>query len=210
LLTRIKVCGITQLEDALQAVAAGADAIGLVFYSKSPRNVGIEQAQKIAQALPPFVTCVGLFVNAEAAFVERVIASVKLTCLQFHGDETPAYCQQFQQPWIKAIRMRDEVDLTAESQRFNQAQALLLDAYKKGVPGGTGESFDWHKIPADLASHIVLAGGLNSENVGQAIATAKPYAVDVSGGVEARHGIKDQSKVSDFCRQVRASFTDVE
>ncbi|CAH0990365.1 N-(5'-phosphoribosyl)anthranilate isomerase [Sinobacterium norvegicum] len=207
MLTRIKVCGITQVEDALHAVASGADAIGLVFYADSPRNVTIEQAAVIAQALPPFVTCVGLFVNADASFVDAVLADVKLSCLQFHGDESAVFCQQFNRPWIKAIRMRDDVDLIAASQRYNQAQALLLDAYKKGVPGGTGERFDWHKIPADLASRIVLAGGLNSENVGQAIATAKPYAVDVSGGVEARPGVKDKSKVSEFCRRVNASFT---
>ena len=202
MITRVKVCGITSVEDALFAVGEGADAIGLVFYDKSPRSVSIAQARVIAQSLPPFVTCVGLFVDADTEYVRQVVKRVKLTCLQFHGNETSDYCQQFNRVWIKAIRMREGIDLDAELEKYKEAAGWLLDTYKKGIPGGTGEQFDWQLVPVEHSSRIILAGGLTPANVVQAIACAKPYAVDVSGGVEVAKGLKSKEKVSAFCRQV--------
>ncbi len=200
--TRIKICGITNKEDALIAAQAGADALGLVFYDPSPRAVSIDAAAEVVQSLPPFVTTVGLFVNAKAAQVEATLDKVPLDLLQFHGEESPAYCQQFQRPYIKAIRMRPEVDLHHEARAYQSAQALLLDAYVKGIKGGTGTSFQWSVIPDALPCPIVLAGGLESNNVAKAVATVQPWAVDVSGGVEARKGIKDAEKVRAFISQV--------
>jgi len=198
--TRTKICGITNVEDALCAVDAGADAIGLVFYDLSPRCVEIEQAAKIQKALPPFVTTVALFVNPELDLVESVIEQVKIDVLQFHGDETPAFCEQFSRPYFKALRMKEGIDLYAECERYDSAQALLLDAYKPGVPGGTGETFDWARIPKDLSKAVILAGGLEPGNVAEAIEQVQPYAVDVSGGVEAKKGFKDAEKVIQFVR----------
>ena len=200
--TRIKICGITNKEDAHIAAQAGADALGLVFYDPSPRAVSIDAAAEIVQSLPPFVTTVGLFVNAEAAQVEATLDKVPLDLLQFHGEESPAYCQQFQRPYIKAIRMRPEVDLHQEANAYQSAQALLLDAYVKGVKGGTGTSFQWSMIPEDLPCPIVLAGGLDPNNIAEAVVAVQPWAVDVSGGVEASKGIKDAEKVRAFISQV--------
>jgi phosphoribosylanthranilate isomerase len=201
--TRVKICGITRPEDALGAARAGADAIGLVFYRKSPRHVEVDQARRIAMALPPFVTPVGLFVDAEPTEIEQVLARVRLGILQFHGDESAEFCAQFGVPWIKAIRMRPGRDLQANARDFASGCGLLLDAYRPGVPGGTGETFDWDQIPADLSGQIILAGGLTPENVTEAIRRVRPYAVDVSGGVEVRKGIKDSAKISAFMRGVR-------
>ena len=198
--TRTKICGITNVKDALCAVDAGADAIGLVFYDPSPRCVSIEQAAEIQKALPPFVTTVALFVNPELDLVESVIEQVKIDVLQFHGDETPEFCEQFSRPYFKALRMKEGVDLYAECERYDSAQALLLDAYKPGVPGGTGETFDWARIPKDLSKAVILAGGLEPDNVAEAIKQVQPYAVDVSGGVEAKKGLKDADKVIQFVR----------
>ena len=198
--TRTKICGITNVKDALCAVDAGADAIGLVFYDPSPRCVAIEQAVEIQQALPPFVTTVALFVNPELDLVESVIEQVKIDVLQFHGDETPEFCEQFSRPYFKALRMKEGIDLYAECERYDSAQALLLDAYKPGVPGGTGETFDWARIPKDLSKAVILAGGLVPDNVAEAIKQVQPYAVDVSGGVEAKKGLKDADKVIQFVR----------
>ncbi len=196
--TRIKICGITRVEDGLEAVRLGADAIGLVFYPPSPRAVTIEQAQVITAQLPPFVTVVGLFVNETRERIEQAVQQVPLDLLQFHGDESPSACSGFHRPWIKAIRMRDDIDLLAVEQEFSEAAGLLLDTYRKGVPGGTGAAFEWQRIPAEMRSRIILAGGLEPGNVEEAISQIHPYAVDVSGGVEAAKGIKDGAKIAAF------------
>jgi phosphoribosylanthranilate isomerase len=201
--TRVKICGITRVEDALEAAKQGADAIGLVFYAPSPRNVSIEVARAIVAALPPFVSVVGLFVNAPKANIDAVLAEVRLNVLQFHGDETPADCTQFNLPFLKAIRVNADTNLLQYAIEFNRAQALLLDAYSDAAYGGTGQTFDWNLIPADLSKPIILAGGLNADNVGQAILQVKPYAVDVSGGVELSKGIKDADKIAAFMQGVR-------
>lgn len=203
--TRAKICGITSVRDALLAVEAGADAIGLVFYPPSPRAVSIEQAAEIAASIPPFVTTVALTVNAEPAFVTELLSKVQIGLLQFHGDETVEYCDQFNHPYIKAVRMQPDVDLHEMVQSYPSALGLLLDAYKEGVPGGTGETFAWDRIPQDLAPRIILAGGLSPDNVQGAIEQVGPYAVDVSGGVEADKGVKDPEKVKRFIQQVNVA-----
>ena len=206
---RVKVCGITRLEDALAAITHGADAIGLVFYEPSDRNVSISQAVAIANQIPAFVSVVGLFVNAEADFVQQVLSEVKLDLLQFHGDETPSYCEQYQRPYIKAIRVKPDTNLLQCAKDFSSAKGLLLDTYTKGVAGGTGHVFDWNLIPQQLINMqlgllppVILAGGLTSANVAQAIAQVRPFAVDVSGGVESAKGIKDVAKMAAFMQQV--------
>lgn len=201
--TRIKICGITRIEDGLDAASAGADAIGFVFYAKSPRYVAPAQARVIADRLPPFVTSVGLFVDATPAEVRDVIRVARLDCLQFHGDESPDYCASFSRPFMKAARVRPGQDLLQYSIDFRDAQALLLDAYVEGVPGGTGQRFDWRLIPKNLSLPIVLSGGLDADNVSDAIAQVRPWAVDVSSGVEASKGIKDAKKIEQFIRGVR-------
>jgi phosphoribosylanthranilate isomerase len=201
--TRVKICGITRVEDGLAAARAGADAIGLVFAERSPRRVSPEQARTIAAALPPFVTTVALFVNASPDEVEAVIAQVRPDCLQFHGEEPPDYCAAFGLPWLKAVRVRPGVDLLQFSTRYAAARGLLLDAYSPAAHGGTGERFDWGLIPADLPRPVVLAGGLTPANVGEAVRFAKPWAVDVSSGVEAAPGIKDAAKIAAFVKEVR-------
>jgi phosphoribosylanthranilate isomerase len=198
--TRVKICGITRIEDALLAAKLGADAIGLVFYAPSPRAVHIAQAREIVQALPPFVTSVGLFVNAEVAEVQETLQAVPLDLLQFHGEESPEYCAQFNRPYIKAIRMQASTDLAQLAQEYATAQALLLDTYVAGVQGGTGIAFNWQQVPREFSKPLILAGGLNPENVQAAISQVRPYAVDVSGGVEASKGIKDPEKLIAFMR----------
>jgi phosphoribosylanthranilate isomerase len=201
--TRIKICGITRAEDASAAAHSGADAIGLVFYEHSPRHVSIAHAKQLADALPPFVTVVGLFVNAETAFVREVIAGVPLDMLQFHGDESPEYCRQFNQPYLKAIRVKAGVDLLQYAARFHTAKGLLLDTHVEGVAGGTGATFDWALIPKQLPLPVILSGGLDAENVAAAIKQVRPYAVDVSSGVEAGKGIKDVVKIAAFINEVK-------
>ncbi|WP_418643112.1 phosphoribosylanthranilate isomerase [Stutzerimonas kunmingensis] len=203
---RSKICGITRVDDALTAAKAGADAIGLVFYAKSPRAVDVRQAREIVAALPPFVTTVGLFVNASRCEINEILDAVPLDMLQFHGDETPAQCEGFHRPWFKAIRVGNGEDIEAQVARYANASGILLDTFVAGVPGGTGERFDWSLIPAALAKPLILAGGLTAENVQQAIAQVRPYAVDVSGGVEASKGVKDASKVMAFVGRVRAAM----
>jgi len=203
--TRIKICGITRLGDAEVAVAAGADAIGLVFYAPSPRAVDLQVAQEIAQSVPAFVTVVGLFVDASAETVEQTLASVPLDLLQFHGAETQAFCSQFKRPWIKALRMKSGIDLAQLSANYAQARGILLDTWKEGVPGGTGTVFDWSLASGQLPAPIILAGGLTPENVRTAIDTVKPFAVDVSGGVESAPGIKDAQKIERFISAVRGA-----
>ncbi len=199
---RVKICGITRVEDALAAVAQGADAIGLVFYAPSPRAVSIEQAAAIAQQIPAFVSVVGLFVNAEESYVNEVTSRVALDLLQFHGDEAPEQCARYGLPFIKAVRVKSDTNLVQCAKDYSAARALLLDTYTEGVAGGTGHVFDWGLIPPDLAKPVVLAGGLTADNVAAAIQQVKPYAVDVSGGVEAAKGIKDAAKIAAFMQQV--------
>jgi phosphoribosylanthranilate isomerase len=189
------------------AASAGADAIGLVFYEPSPRYVSVEQASAIAAAVGPFVTTVGLFVNADAATVYRVLEAVPLQLLQFHGDETSAFCEQFQRPYIKAIRMKPGLDIDLALQSHPSAIGVLLDAYQKGVPGGTGETFDWSRVPSAESAclPIILAGGLTSANVSAAINVTRPYGVDVSGGVEQIPGKKDQQEVIEFIKNTKTT-----
>jgi phosphoribosylanthranilate isomerase len=202
---RVKICGITRVEDAIAVVKSGADAIGLVFYPPSPRNVEINQAAEIANQVPAFVSVVGLFVDAEPAFIRNVIATVKLDLLQFHGDETPEECASYGLPFIKAIRVKTETNLVQYAKDFSASKALLLDTFTDGMAGGTGHVFDWSLIPEVLSKPVILAGGLNQQNVAQAIEQVQPYAVDVSGGVEVSKGIKDAAKVAAFMQQVKLS-----
>ncbi len=196
--TRVKICGITNLADANAAVDAGADAIGLVFYEPSPRCVSISLAKQITDNMPPFINCVGLFVDADDAYINEVLKEVAIDTLQFHGQETEQACALFNRPYIKAIRMSESVGLFDEVEKYPSAKALLLDAYVKGVPGGTGKAFDWSIIPNKLSKPIILAGGLDDNNVKNAISQVHPYAVDVSGGVEKEKGIKDPVKIKKF------------
>ena len=201
--TRIKICGFTRADQLLQATHLGVDAVGLVFYPPSPRNVSIEQALALCRVVPPFVSVVGLFVDAPAEQVREILRQVPLTLLQFHGDETPEYCQQFGLPYIKAVRVKPGLDLLQYATDFASARGLLLDAYVAGVPGGTGERFDWTLIPADLPLPVVLSGGLDPENVTEAIKSVHPWAVDVSSGVEQGKGNKDLAKMAAFIDGVR-------
>lgn len=199
---RSKICGITRIEDALAAVEAGADALGFVFYSRSPRAVTVQQARAIIAALPPFISTVGLFVNASRGELNETLEAVPLDLLQFHGDETPEQCDGYHRSFIKALRVQAGDDIAAACRDYRQASGILLDAYVAGVPGGTGETFDWTLIPQNLEKPIILAGGLTPENVAQAIAQVRPYAVDVSGGVEKAKGIKDHEKIRAFMNAV--------
>lgn len=200
--TRVKICGITRPEDGVAAGALGADAIGLVFYPGSPRNVLPEQARAIIAALPPFVTVVGLFFDAGPAAVRAVLGQVRLDLLQFHGDEPPDYCAAFDRHYIKAMRVHDGLDIAATAARYPDAQALLLDHYQEGIGGGTGVAFDWSRVPGGLPRPLIVAGGLTPDNVAAAIRGLRPYAVDVSSGVEAAKGIKDRAKIAAFIRSV--------
>ncbi|WP_020210437.1 phosphoribosylanthranilate isomerase [Gilvimarinus chinensis] len=203
---RVKICGVTQVEHAVAAVAAGADAIGLVFYSKSPRAVEIEQAREIALACGPFVTTVGLFVNADADDVQAILRRVPLQLLQFHGDEPRDYCEQFARPYMKALRMRPELDVSAAIQDYSSACGVLLDAYRAGVPGGTGDTFDWDRFPKVSNVPLVLAGGLDSENVAQAVIRTRCYGVDVSGGVESAPGQKSSDLIKQFIENAKQAY----
>jgi phosphoribosylanthranilate isomerase len=201
--TRVKICGFTRPDDAVAAVRLGADAIGLVFYPPSPRHVEIETARVIAGVLPPFVTVVGLFVDDAAKGIREVLERVRIDLIQFHGDEPPEYCAGFGKPYIKALRMRPDLDLAAAMAAHGEASGFLLDAWHPDAKGGTGSRFDWSLIPEDKAGSLILAGGLEPGNVGEALRTARPYAVDVSSGVEARKGIKDAGKMAAFLREVQ-------
>jgi phosphoribosylanthranilate isomerase len=201
--TRIKICGIRDEAMARVAAQAGADAIGLVFHPASARAVDAGRARAIAAAVPPFVTVVGLFVNHEEQAVREILARVPLAMLQFHGDEPPEYCDQFGLPWMRAVRVGKGVDLLEWRQRYSRAAALLLDANVAGQFGGTGIAFDWSLVPAPLARSVVLSGGLDAGNVGRAIHALRPWAVDVSSGVEAQRGVKDAARIEEFMRSVR-------
>ena len=203
--TRVKICGITSVKDALAAVNAGADAIGLVFYAASPRFVSIQQAQQIVAAIPPFVSVVALFVNALTAEIEAILAQVRIDIVQFHGDETPSDCEQIKLPYYKAIRVKADTNLLQYEVEFSSAKALLLDTYSDAAFGGTGQVFDWGLIPQNLTKPVILAGGLTAENVALGIKQVRPYAVDVSGGVEQSKGVKDVAKIAAFMHAVEES-----
>jgi len=206
-MTAIKICGITREQDALAAAHAGVNAIGLVFYPPSPRYVTPARAAELMRVLPPFVTSVGLFVNATAQEVTQTLAVARVDLLQFHGDETPAFCRQVSNmngvPYMKALRVRAGVDLLQYAHDFHDAKALLLDAYVVGMHGGTGATFDWALIPQNLPLPVVLSGGLTPKNVTPAVRAVKPWAVDVSSGVESQKGIKDAAKIAAFVTGVR-------
>ena len=203
MISRVKICGITQLQDAQAAIAAGASARGFVFYAPSVRYIAPAKAAEIIAQLPPFITITALFVDENSAIISDVIEIVQPDLLQFHGSESAVFCQQFNRSYIKALRVREGLDLLDAVAEYSSARAILLDTYVKGVPGGTGAAFNWQLIPLEIQSKIILAGGLTPENVASAIAQVKPFAVDVSGGVEARSGIKCQHKIAEFMRQVQ-------
>jgi phosphoribosylanthranilate isomerase len=202
MMTRVKICGITQLSDAQTAIEAGASALGFVFYKPSPRYVEPSVAQHIIKQLPPFVTVTALVVNHDAQYVNSIIEQVKPDLLQFHGNEDNDFCTQFDRPFIKALRMKEGEDIAALCQQYPDARAILLDSYVKGLPGGTGAAFNWQLIPEELRSSIILAGGLDADNVASAIAQVGPFALDVSGGVEREKGVKCAQKIKCFMQAV--------
>ena len=202
--TRIKICGLREPAHARIAAEAGADAVGVVFYGPSPRFVRAEEAKAVVDALPPYVAAVGLFVNATEAEVRTTLAAVRLDLLQFQGDELPDFCERFGLPFVRAVRMAATTDLVEYARRFHRAKALLLDAHVPGQPGGTGRTFDWSGVPRELPIPLILSGGLNAQNVGRAMREVRPYAVDVSSGVEASRGLKDPAKIVEFIRSVRS------
>ncbi len=201
--TRVKICGIRDPRMAMAAARAGADAIGLVFHPASPRAVEAEAAREIARAVPPFVTVVGLFVNRDEDAIRAILGRVPLGMLQFHGDEPPEFCDRFGLPWIRAVRVGPGVDLIECESRFSSAAALLLDAQVPGQHGGTGSPFDWTLVPPALSRPVVLSGGLDAGNVGAAIRAVRPWAVDVSSGVESARGVKDAVRIEEFVRSVK-------
>jgi len=205
--TRVKICGITRVQDATAVVQSGADALGLVFYPESPRHVTLEQARKIATGVAPFVTVTGLFVNAATSAVQEVLASVPLGLLQFHGQETNDQCNCFGLPFIKSIPMKSGTDLSSLLSAYPDAAGFLLDAWQPETHGGGGIAFDWQQVPEGIQAPLVLAGGLTPGNVATAIRTVKPYAVDVSSGVERDKGIKSRKKIEAFMKEVRNSET---
>lgn len=200
--TRVKICGITNIADAKQAIESGADALGFVFYKPSPRYIKPELAADIIKSLPPFVTSVGLVVDMHSVELTKLLQKVPLDLIQFHGNESESECLSYNKPYIKAIRVKNESSIADAVSNYSNARSLLLDAYKEGVPGGTGEVFNWSSIPQSLARNIVLAGGLTTENISLAIKQVRPYAVDVSGGVELEKGVKDHAKVKKFIEEV--------
>jgi len=210
---RTKICGITSIEDAYNVCIAGVDALGLVFYAKSPRNVSSKQAVDICNAIPPFVTTVGLFLDAPAKFVNEILKTVPLDLLQFHGSESPEYCASFNRPYIKAIGMKEflqaddiEASFKEYADQYPDAQGFLIDSHGAGKAGGTGETFNWNKIPQGIDKPIILAGGLNPTNISEAIQTAEPiYGVDLSSGVESAPGIKDKQKIEALMKNIRMS-----
>jgi phosphoribosylanthranilate isomerase len=203
MVTAVKICGITRAQDGLAAAHAGAHAIGLVFHPNSPRFVTVPAARAIAQAMPPFVVLVGLFVDADLHTIRSVLREVPLHLLQFHGDESPEFCAQVGMPYIKAVRMAPGVDLLQYAARYADAKGLLLDSFAPGIPGGTGTVFNWNAVPPNLTLPVVLAGGLTVANVAEAIRKVRPWAVDVSSGVEQEKGVKDPAKIAAFIRGAR-------
>ncbi len=207
---RVKICGITCIEDALHVSQAGGDAIGLVFYAKSPRNVSIHQASQICAALPPFIASVGLFMDTSEGFVHSVLDAVPLDLLQFHGSETPEYCASFNRPYIKAVAMknRNSTSFTEYANQYHDAKGFLVDSHDMGKAGGTGETFDWNDVPKDYPKPIILAGGLNPTNIAQAIQQTDVYGMDLSSGVESAPGIKDQQMINQLMDEVRRAEYD--
>ncbi len=203
--TRIKICGFTQVEDAVIAAGLGVDAIGLVFYPPSPRHVSIERAVEIVKVLPAFVTVVALFVDEQEAQIREVLRRVSIDCIQFHGDESADACRIYNKPYMKAIRMKPGLDILAIAAQYQDATALLLDAYHPGVKGGSGSQFDWDLIPEKCSLPVVLAGGLQVNNARLAIESVRPYALDVSSGVEVEKGIKDVAKMAAFIQAINES-----
>jgi phosphoribosylanthranilate isomerase len=200
---RVKVCGITRTEDALAAVQHGADAVGFVFWHQSARFISPTQVREIVLRLPPFVSVVGVYVDPSSEWVEETSLTAGLSLLQFHGEESPEFCNQFMLPYIKALRVREGIDLLQYGKLYHDAKGLLLDTYSAGMPGGTGQVFDWRLIPKDFPLPLVLSGGLNPDNVAHAIRQVRPWAVDVSSGVEIAKGIKDVNKISAFMQGVK-------
>jgi phosphoribosylanthranilate isomerase len=203
-MTKVKICGFTDPDNARDASIAGVDAVGLVFYDKSPRNVDVQKAQEIIDALPPFVNRVGLFVNANPSFVDEILCEVPLDTLQFHGDESLLDCTQYQMPFIKSLRVRPDTNVVQVAEQFSSASAILLDSFNPSSFGGTGEAFDWSLACVDISLPIILAGGLNSDNVSSAIRQVRPYAVDASSGVESAPGVKDIDKIEAFIRNTNS------
>jgi phosphoribosylanthranilate isomerase len=201
--TAVKICGITRVEDAVAAAQCGAHALGFVFYDRSPRAIDIDKAREIAAAAFPYISLVGVFVNPERKWVDAVIRSLPVNLLQFHGEESSEFCAQFGLPYVKALRVRAGVDLLEYGRRYSGAQGILLDAYFEGSHGGTGHSFDWQLAPTSFDRPVVLSGGLTPENVREAIRIVRPWAVDVSSGVETSKGIKDHRKIAAFIKGVR-------
>ena len=201
--TAVKICGITRIEDALASVRAGAHAVGFVFYRPSPRYVTPASAGSILRALPPFITTVGLFVDASEEEVRATLGEAPVQLMQFHGAESPEFCRRFGRPYVKAVRMSPEVDLLQYARDYHDAKALLLDAYVEGLHGGSGVSFDWSRVPERLPLPVIVSGGLTVENVGDAVRRVRPCAVDVSSGVESAKGIKDAARIAAFIAGVR-------
>ena len=200
---RVKVCGITRIEDAMAAIQSGADAIGFVFWPHSARYVTPETARQIIAKIPAFISTVGVYVDSDPEWVKETLQIAGLDLLQFHGNESPEYCEQFPRPYIKAIRVREGLDLLQYAERFSNAKGLLLDTYAEKMPGGTGHVFDWGLIPLHLPLPLILSGGLHAGNVEAAIKQTRPWAVDVSSGVEASKGIKDEKKIFAFMQGVK-------
>lgn len=205
--TRVKICGLTRTEDARAACRCGADAIGMIFYPPSPRGIGLQQAVAIRDCLPPFVSVVGVFVNPDSGFVNRAIRELSLDVIQFHGDEDADFCASFGKPYIKAVQVREGLDLHEFARRYSSARAFLFDSFEAERRGGTGNTFDWSLIPADLDKPYILAGGLGPDNVAAAVAAVSPFAVDGNGGVESSPGIKDPEKIETFIREVNRGKT---
>lgn len=203
--TRVKICGITEPQDAIAAVELGVDALGLMFYEGSPRYVELDAAAEIMSVIPAFVTTVALFKDAPAEQVEQVSNTLDFDLLQFHGSESSEFIEQFKHPYLKAIGMQDQADLEGAISSFEGCKGFLLDSHAPGAAGGTGETFDWETIPSELRQQIILAGGINPDNVAECITRIRPYAIDVSSGVESSHGRKDQGKMEQLMKQVRLS-----
>ncbi|KAF3981036.1 MAG: phosphoribosylanthranilate isomerase [Methylococcales symbiont of Hymedesmia sp. n. MRB-2018] len=201
--TRIKICGFTRVEDAVAAAKLGVDAIGLVFYPPSPRSISIEHARNIVNALPAFVSVVALFVDGQESQIKQVLNKLAIDVIQFHGDEPANQCNIYNKPYLKAIKMTKQMDVLQIAEQYNDASALLLDTYQPGIKGGSGHQFDWDLIPKQCALPIVLAGGLHADNARLAVQSVRPYALDVSSGVETEKGIKDVAKMAAFIQQVK-------
>ena len=201
--TRVKICGITRAEDAVAAVACGVDAVGLVFYPPSPRHVSIQQARLIIEKIPSFVNVVAVLVDPEKDYIENIINTLPITLLQFHGGESVEFCQQFRLPYLKAMQVTVDIDIEAQCRHYDSATAVLLDTCKAGLPGGSGETFNWQLIPDKMPTPWVLAGGLNLDNMARAITELHPYAVDISSGVESSKGIKDKLLIRQLMQLIR-------